>query len=177
MDNNSFYDLVKEHLQQPEYLHSLLRVFPVEGLSLGMLALVISFIQRSRPAQITALILICICAAMAYPVVRLGENAYDTIEARSKDDGLAWLDAHAQRAEKALIVYYTLTGVSFLALMVPIKYPKSATPLAVLTLVVATAAMGAGAWISYAGGQVRHPEFRYGPPPEKLGGYEKMMSK
>ena len=177
MDTNSFYNLVREHLKQPEYLHALLRVFPVEGLSLGMLALVISFILRSRPAQITALILICICAAMAYPVARLGENAYDTIEARSTDDALKWLDAHAQRAEKALFVFYTLAGVSFLALVVPLKYKKSATPLAILTLAISFAAMGAGIWISYAGGQIRHSEFRYGTPPEQLGGYDKMMKR
>ena len=175
MDNPSFYELVKEHLNQPEYLHALLRVFPVEGLSLGMFALVISFFQKSRAAQITALVLICLCAASAYPVVRLGEQAYDVIEPKSSDAALAWLDAHAQRAEKALIVFYTLTGVSFLALMVPLKYPKSATPLAALTLAVAIAAMGAGMWISYAGGQIRHSEFRYGTPPEQLGGYDKMM--
>jgi len=167
-------ELVKEHLKQPEYLHSVLRVFPVEGLSLGMLALVIAFILRSRPAQITALILICICAAMAYPVVKLGEQGYDTIEARSTDAGLLWLDAHAQRGEKALIVFISLAGVALLALLVPLKYPKSAIPLAALTLVVSFAAMGAGVWISYAGGQIRHSEFRYGTPPEPPDGYEKM---
>jgi hypothetical protein len=177
MDNLSFYELVKAHLNQPEYLHALLRVFPVEGLSLGMFALVISFFQKSRAAQITALILICLCAAAAYPVARLGENAYDTIEAKSSAEAYPWLDAHAQRAEKALFVFYTLAGVAFLALMVPLKYPKSAIPLAALTLAVSFAAMGAGMWISYAGGQIRHSEFRYGTPPEQPGGYEKMMKR
>lgn len=170
----SFTELVKEHLKQPEYLHALLRVFPVEGLSLGMLALVISLILRSRPAQITALILIFVCSAAAWPVARLGEQAYDVIEPKSNAEAYAWLDAHAQRAEKALFVFYTLAGVALLALVVPWKFPKAAVPFALLTLLVAFAAMGAGVWISYAGGQIRHSEFRYGTPPEQPGGYEKM---
>ena len=172
--DQSFVDLVKQHIKQPEYLHALLRVFPVEGLSLGMLALIISMILRSRPAQITALILIFVCSAMAWPVARLGEQAYDVIEPKSGPEAYAWLDAHAQRAEKALVVFYSLAGIALVALVLPWKFPKTAVPLAALTLLTAFAAMGAGAWISYAGGQIRHSEFRYGTPPEQPGGYEKM---
>jgi len=175
MDTNSLSDLVKQHLQQPEYLHSLLRVFPVEGLSLGMLALIISLVMRSRPAQIIALILVFLCSAAAWPTAKLGEQGYDAIEAKSKDNAYAWLDAHAQRAEKALFVFYTLAGVALLALVVPWKFPKSAIPLASLTLVLCFVAMAAGIWISYAGGQIRHSEFRYGTPPETPGGYDKMQ--
>jgi hypothetical protein len=171
---NNLIELIREHLKQPEYLHTLLRVFPVEGLMLGLLALVISMFQRSRPAQITALILIVICAASAWPVGKFGEQAYDTIEAISDKDAYAWLDAHAQRATKALFVFYTLAAVALLALVVPWKFPKTSAPLAVATLVLGIAALAAGIWISYAGGQIRHKEFRYGLPPEKLGEYEKM---
>lgn len=171
---NGFFELVSAHLKQPEYLHTLLRVFPVEGLMLGMLALVIALFQRSRPAQITALILIVVCAASVWPVAKFGEQAYDSIEAVSDKDGYAWLDAHAQRATKAVFVYYILAAVALLALVVPWKFPKTKMPFAILTLALGVAALAAGVWISYAGGQIRHKEFRYGLPPEKLGEYEKM---
>ena len=68
METQSFFELVQAHLKQPEYLHSVLRVFPVEGLALGMLALIIALVLKSRPAQITALILVFVCSAMAWPV-------------------------------------------------------------------------------------------------------------
>jgi hypothetical protein len=172
-DGLTLMELIKDHLKQPEYLHSLLRVFPVEGLALGMLALIISLVQRSRPAQITALILVFFCSAMAWPVVKFGEQGYDKIESISNDAGYAWLDAHAQRATKAAIVFYILAAVSLAALLVPWKYPKSAVPLAAVTLLLSFAALAAGGWISYAGGQIRHSEFRYGTPPEKPGDYDK----
>jgi hypothetical protein len=140
-----------------------------------MLALAIAMILRSRPAQITALVLVFICSASAWPVKILGEQAYDKIESMSNDQGYAWLDAHAQRATKAMFVFYIVAAVSVAALLVPWKFPKSALPLAAVTLLLCFAAMGAGAWISYAGGQIRHSEFRIdGTPPEKSGEYEKM---
>jgi len=171
---NGLYELIREHLKQPEYLHALLRVFPVEGLALSILALIISMVLRSRQAQITALILVFFCAAMAWPVVKLGEQGFDATESRSNDAGYAWLDAHAQRATKLAPLFYVLAAVSLAALLLPWKFPKTALPLAVLTLLMAFVALGAGGWISYAGGQIRHSEFRYGTPPEKLGEYEKM---
>jgi hypothetical protein len=174
VETNSLLDLIREHLNQPEYLHSLLRVFPVEGLMLGMLALVISMVQRSRPAQVTALVLILVCAASAWPVAEFGEQGYDRVESMSDKDGYAWLDAHAQRATKGIFVFYTLAAIALLALVVPWKFPKTSAPLAIATLVLGIATLGAGIWISYAGGQIRHKEFRYGLPPEKPGEYDKM---
>src|ERR1035441_1564071 len=114
----------------PEYLHALLRVFPVEGLALGVLALIIALALRSRPAQITALVLIVFCSGMTWPVVHFGEQGYDRVEALSNDTGYAWLDAHAQRATKAKYVFYILAVVSLAALVVPWKFPKASLALA-----------------------------------------------
>src|SRR5438128_9684556 len=46
------------------------------------------------------------------------------------------------------------------------KFPKAITPLAAVTLIAAGASLGAGGWISKAGGQVRSPEFRQATTPE-----------
>ena len=52
-------------------------------------------------------------------------------------------------------------------IVVPVRWPKTLLPLAALTLLGALAVLGAGGWIAYAGGKVRHIEFRRGvPPPE-----------
>ncbi len=176
METHSFFELVKLHLQQPEYLHALLRVFPVEGLALGILALIISLVQRSRPAQITTLALVFFCSASIWPVVYFGEHGYDAIEAKtaSDDQSHAWLEAHAARGTKGAFVFYILAAVSLAALLVPWKFPKSALPLAYATLLLSLIAMGVGGWIAYAGGQVRHKEFQYGMPPEKPDVYDTM---
>lgn len=175
METPSLFEIIRDHLSKPEYIHTLLRVFPVEGLVLGVLALIIALVMRSRQAQVTALVLIFICSALTWPVVYFGEQGYDKIESISNDTGYAWLDAHAQRATKAKYVFYVLAWVSLAALLAPWKFPKTSLPLALSTLVLCFLALCAGAWISYAGGQIRHSEFRETPtstPPEKPGVYE-----
>jgi hypothetical protein len=43
---------------------------------------------------------------------------------------------------------------------VPMKWPKASTALAIATLVCSFAALGVGGYIAYAGGKIRHREFR-----------------
>lgn len=169
-------EIIRGHLNQPEYLHVFLHPLPIYGLALGALALVLAIALKSRPAHIVALSLVFICAISALPTAEFGEQAYDVVQSTITGDraGVAWLDAHAQRATRAVPVFYVVAAVAFLALIVPWKFPKSALPLAALTLICALVGVVAGGWIAYAGGQIRHREFRYGLPSEPLGGYEKM---
>src|SRR5581483_8885774 len=44
---------------------------------------------------------------------------------------------------------------------------KSAVPLAVAVILLGAVTLGGGAYIAYAGGRVRHREFRNEPPPPK----------
>ena len=93
---------------------------------------------------------------------------------QTDQNGYAWLDAHAQRGERAAPAFYVLAAISALALALPWKLPKTALALNLLTLVATFAVLAIGIWVAYAGGQIRHREFRYGLPPEPRGGYEKM---
>ena len=174
MDHPGFFELIRLHLRQPEYLHVFLHPLPIYGVALGALALVIGMLQRSRQSQVAALILLVISAGSAWPVKELGEKAYDHIEATADHDSYLWLDAHGQRAEKAVPVFYALALAAAVALAVPWKFPKSALALNALTLLLCLAAMTAAFWIATAGGQVQHREFRYGMPSEQPGGYEKI---
>jgi hypothetical protein len=154
-------------LRQPEYVHTLLNPLPIYGLTIALLALVIALLQRSRSGQVTALVLIFVCAASAWPVVVFGERAYDNILTSSDDDGRAWLEAHEERAESLMYIFYACAAVAAAAIFVPMKWPKAALPLAVATLLLALGSLGAGASIAWAGGKIRHREFRTVPPPEK----------
>ena len=154
-------------LRQPEYLHTLLNPLPVYGLSIATIGLIIALIFRSRSAQITTLALIFICAAAAWPVVHYGEQAFDQMLTSVDDDGRAWLEDHADRAEKLIYLFYGLAAVSALAMAAPKKWPRTAQPLALATVLLALVSLGAGANIAYAGGKIRHREFRTVPPPTK----------
>jgi uncharacterized membrane protein len=175
LQTHSLFETIRDDLSRPEYVHELLRGFPVEGLAVGVLTLIVALAVRSRPAQITALAIILFCSAMTWPVVQYGEKAFDRVETQTDDTAYAWLDAHAQRAVKAQYVFYTLGVMALVALLVPLKFPKSALWLGIATLLLGFAALAAGAWVSYAGGRIMHKEFRETPnstPPEKPGVYD-----
>lgn len=174
MPEPTFLEQMLTVLRQPEYLHVLLHPIPIYGTAFGILGLLLAFWMRSRPAHVLALVMLAVSGVSAWPVKELGENSYDAIEAISDRQGYAWLDAHGQRAEKGTRIFYLLAASALLALIVPAKLPKSGPSLSAVTLLVAVAALAVGGWIAYAGGKIRHKEFRHGPPPEKVGEYEKM---
>jgi len=154
-------------LRQPEYVHTLLNPLPIYGLGIALIGLILALSFRSRPAQIIALILILLSALSVWPVVHYGEKAFDQVLTLADEDGRAWLEDHEDRAEKLMYFFYALAAVSGLAIILPRKWPRTAQPLAIATVALAIASLGAGASIASAGGKIRHREFRTVPPPTK----------
>lgn len=151
---------VFQHLSQPEYVHVLINPIPVYGLAIGVLTLVVALCFRVRAALVPALLAIAFSGLMAWPVYEYGEKGYDRVFSMVNPEGDAWLNTHMHRAEKLIYLFYALAALAVAALIVPIKWPRAGVSLAVLTLVVSLATLGVGGWIAYAGGKVRHPEFR-----------------
>jgi len=156
---------IVQALKQPEYVHVLLNPIPVYGTLCAILALIAGLILRSRPAQITGLILVIFSSLSAWPVKEYGERAYDRVYAMSNSDAQRWLEEHMHRADRGVYVYYATALVAAAALVLPRFRPRTQLSLAVATLVFALSALATGAWISRAGGKIRHSEFREGPPP------------
>ncbi len=154
-------------LRQPEYVHVLLNPIPVYGLLVAWIGLVISFFLKSRRAQIATLALVLLTAGSAWPVFQFGEQGYDRVLAMSDDDGQAWLDEHQARADKVIYVFYALAVVSAAAIAVPMRWPKSSSALTLAVILLGAGALGCGTYIAYAGGKVRHREFRNEPAPPK----------
>jgi hypothetical protein len=162
----NFFDTIREHLSQPEYVHVLINPLPVYGLAMGVIAMVIALVSRSRVTMISALILVFIAAMSAWPTYHYGEAGYDRVKSMADSNGGKWLDEHMERGEKLIAAFYVLAAVAGATLLVPIKWPRSAFALAFVTLVLGLGTLGIGGWIAFAGGQVRHKEFRTTPPPE-----------
>src|SRR3989440_7618732 len=154
-----------KHLSDPEYMHVLLNPLPVYGLAIAVIGLALAVIFRSRPAIIIALALVFVSGISAWPVLSYGQAAYDRVKSMSDTVGEQWLDEHMERGEKLIYAFYVLAGLAIAGMIVPIKWPRTATPLATTTLVLSFTTLGAGGWISYAGGHVRHKEFRFESPP------------
>ena len=153
-------------LEQPEYIHVLINPLPVYGLAMGLFALMIGLALRSREARTGAFALILIAAASAWPVLHYGQKGYDRVKGMSDSEGEKWLAEHARRGEQFIYVFYALGAVALISIGTEWKRPKAALPMAITTLVLATAALAIGGYISYAGGHVRHKEFRFEPAPE-----------
>jgi disulfide bond formation protein DsbB len=158
-------DHLLRELQQPEYLHVLLNPLPVYGLGVALFGLIASIYLRSRGGQLTALVLIFASAIAAWPVVYHGDQAYDRVLSMADEPGQAWLKAHVHRADQLIYLFYATALISVLAIFVPKKWPRAATPLLIATLLLAILSLGAGTYIAHAGGKIRHREFRSTPPP------------
>ena len=153
--------------RQPEYVHVLLNPLPVYGLAMGWVGLLIGFFLRSRPAQIATLVLILISAGSAWPVYEFGEQGYDRVLSMTDEDGQAWLDEHQHRGEQLIYFFYALAALSVITIIVPMKWPKTSAPLVLGTILVGVIVLGMSGYIAYAGGKIRHKEFRTKPPPKK----------
>lgn len=153
--------------RQPEYIHVLLNPLPIYGLAMGWIGLIGAAVLRSRSAQIATLVLILLSAASAWPVYEFGEQGYDRVLSMTDEDGHAWLDEHQHRAEQLIYFFYTLAALSVIAIILPIRWPRSSAPLVIGTILFGAIVLGIGGYIAYAGGKVRHKEFRTEPPPKK----------
>jgi hypothetical protein len=160
-------DAILRDLRQPEYIHVLINQLPVYGLAMGLLGLIVAFFLKSRRAQIVTLIIVLVSGASAFPVYEFGEQAYDRVVSMADEPGRAWLDEHQDRAEDLIWFFYALALLSAVALVAPRKWPRSATPLVVAVILLGVVTLGIGGYIAYAGGKIRHREFRNVPPPPK----------
>ncbi|HZP60284.1 MAG TPA: hypothetical protein VFB27_08150 [Opitutaceae bacterium] len=156
---------MKELLQQPEYVHALLVPALTHALPFAALGLIAALIARRRAAIVLALALVFVSAAAVWPAVHYGHLGYDRVEEMADQNGDAWLTIHRHRADDNQWVFYTTAAVALAALLLPLKWPRSALPLALLAVIAALGASGIASYIAYAGGKIRHREFRTGPPP------------
>jgi hypothetical protein len=152
-------------LHQPEYVHVLLNPLPVYGLALALLALVLALVFRSRGAQVVALILVVLTAAMAWPVAYFGSAGCDRVYSMSGESAQKWLNWHAYLADR-IVWSHSIAAVFAAATLVALwKYPRWLRPALILTVVAAVVAVSLGGFLAFVGGKVRHSEFRQSPPP------------
>jgi len=116
-----------KHLSQPEYVHALLNPLPVYGLAVGVLDLFIALLFKTRTARVTALALVLLSAASAWPVYYYGEAGYDRVKAMVDDAGDKWLDEHMRRGERLIYVFYVVAALSALGIAAEFVVQKAAT--------------------------------------------------
>ncbi len=143
-----------------EYVHVLLNPLPVYGLAIGVLVLTGGLLAQSRAARNIGLVVVVLCAASAWPVLYYGQHGYNHLYPQLDPESQQWLDAHMERAERLIYAFYLTALLGGAALVSQTKFPKASKALVLITLAAAIVCFGIGGWISRAGGEVSHSEFR-----------------
>jgi len=151
--------------RQPEHLHVVLNHFPLVGLLVAGVALVAALALRHRPAIRVGLGLVGLLAISFGPVAHYGEQGYDRVLSMADDPGQGYLRYHAELADRWAFLYYLTAGVAVVGLSLSWKWPRALTPVSAGVLLLTAASLLAGARIAQVGGEIRHREFRNGPPP------------
>lgn len=152
-------------LNRPEYVHVTINHFPLIGMCVALLALAAGLITRSRPILLTALALVFLMGISVWPVSYFGEGGYDRVLSMADEPGGAFLKYHAHLADRWAFLYYITAVIAALGFATAWKWPRLLVPSGIAALVLGIASLIAGIAIAHAGGEIRHREFRSGPPP------------
>jgi hypothetical protein len=152
------------HLEQPEYWHVLINPIPIFGSAFGALLLLVALWRRSADIRLIGLSVVLVTGVIVFPTVKVGQRAYDRIFETIPLEAQEWLDVHMERAEKFQYVFYLGAVLSLATLIAQRRRPELVDKLTKATLGATALSAALAGWIAHAGGQVRHEEFRMGPP-------------
>jgi hypothetical protein len=152
------------HLKQPEYMHILINPIPIFGMGLGLLLLLVAWVRPAAGLSEAGLAIIIATGVITYPTIKLGQYAYDRVFETIPLDAQEWLDVHMARAERFQYLFYLAAILAGLTLYKQRRNPELARRLMLATMAVSGLCAALAGLIAHAGGQVRHTEFRTGPP-------------
>ncbi|MEX0995575.1 MAG: hypothetical protein WDZ45_00840 [Flavobacteriaceae bacterium] len=141
------------------HLHLALNHFPLIGLLIGILVLLVGFLIRKEQIKATALGIFIFSALMAIAANYTGEGAEHAIE---NLPGISehYIETHEDAAEVFLIMMLVLGGVSLINLFLAIKKMKLAVYGYILVILLALSSAFAATNVGISGGEIRHTEIR-----------------
>lgn len=151
---------------QPEHLHLLINHFPIHGLFIATLVLLIGLWTGGRRTQIAGLVVVLLCSLSIPFVMGSGEAALeryqdeDVIRSTLTEAGLDYGQQHYDAAEKGAKLTYLLLILSALALLSLKFKPLWFGKLAWVVLIMSVFCLLANAWIASSGGKIRRPDFQ-----------------
>jgi hypothetical protein len=160
----SEWKVMWSHLKQPEYIHVVINAMPLAGMGLGAGLILAGLWLESDGMREGGLALVVLAGAITFPTIKFGQHAYDRLYDRIPLEAQQWLDVHMSRAERLQWFFYLTGALAAWALASSRMKKPSAVRQARAALVAAGLCAVLAGWISHAGGQVRHSEFRMGPP-------------
>lgn len=152
----------------PEKIHLVLNHIPLLACIFAAPIVIFGLIRRSKEIELTGLILTFSGSLFTGLVMGSGEEAYE----RYKDGPVAaqldpaaeeWLDIHNDRAHTVGKVFYGVIGLSLLAIVARIRFPRISLWMTLIALASSLIAIAGGIWTADSGGKIRRPDFRLPP--------------
>lgn len=141
------------------HLHMLVNHFPIIGSIFGLGILITGLTLRNDILKNTAYVLFIISAVFGFFSMSTGEGAEGLVE-EMESVGHHIIHEHEEIAEKFILVMYATGIFSILSLITSIKKHKLAKICAIITLILAIAAVVLAKNVGTTGGEVRHTEIR-----------------
>ncbi len=141
------------------HLHMLVNHFPIIGSIFGLGILITGLVLRNNILKNTAYVLFIISAVFGFLSMSTGEGAEEMVE-EMESVGHHIIHEHEEIAEKFILVMYATGIFSILSLIASIKKHKLAKISAIITLILAIAAVVLAKNVGTTGGEVRHTEVR-----------------
>ena len=140
------------------HIHLLFNHFPITGIMIGGLALLIGLIVKSEGAKKTALLILVICSILAIPAFLSGEGAEEIVEEMGISHDI--IHEHEEVAETYIWLVVGMGIIAAATFFLTYKKNPLATIFCYLTIALAFGCMGLGAQVGTTGGHINHPELR-----------------
>ena len=141
------------------YIHIILNHFPIVGIIIGTLLLIIGMVFKNEGIRISGLGTIVFAALMAVVVDLTGDPAKEAVNSLP-DVVRSLINRHEDIASVGLFLMIPTGLIAGLTLYSLWKKEKSVRFLTIITLVLSLISCGAMGYAGRTGGQIRHTEFR-----------------
>jgi hypothetical protein len=156
-------ETLEELLRNPAYRHVVLNHFPITGLLLAWVVLLVGVVRRDRSISLLGLLLVAVTAGSAVFVMSAGEDAYPRIREGLDAAGRLRLDRHADLAGFWGLGLYATGAVAIAAFVLSWWRQQLTTASSTVVAVVAFVSLVAVVVIAEAGGRIRHAELHASP--------------
>lgn len=146
------------------HLHLLVNHFPIVGLIVGTIILIIGLVFKSATTRKAGLFAILMCAVFAIPSFSTGEGAEEVVEhmPNMSKETHHLIHEHEEKAEFFMPFAWILMILSAISLFFEWKKNKFTTYLTIITLVFSLIGIYLAKEVGTSGGEISHPEIRKG---------------
>lgn len=142
------------------HLHLLTNHIPIFVTFSGLVALALALLWKNDVAKRIALVLLVMGTVGGIATYWLGQQAYKPVRGLADETGQDWLDAHMERAEQVIWLFWMAALSAVAALVMGWRKIKFSFLVTLLAGALGAGTLAASGWIADAGGKIRHPEIR-----------------